>query len=185
MPTTPGSTDFALVGLSIGGLIAMNFALRAPQRLAALVLADTAPNIGTTDSWNARIEAIAQHGLPSIADALIGRWFAPAFRETEPADFAGWRNMLLRTSAEGYIASCAAVRDADLTTLIGAITTPTLAIAGDQDISTPPDLVRCMAERIPGAHFELIASAGHLPAIEQPAVMAGLIADHLAENGYV
>jgi 3-oxoadipate enol-lactonase len=163
----------------------MNFALHAPERIGALVLVDTAPKIGTTESWNFRIGAIAEDGIEPFADTLVGRWFAPSFRETHPADFAGWRNMLLRTSAEGYIASCAAVRDADLTTGIGSIATPTLAVAGDQDISTPPDLVRDMAERIPGARFELIASAGHLPAIEQPAILAGLIADHFVESGYV
>ncbi|SHG53154.1 3-oxoadipate enol-lactonase [Kaistia soli DSM 19436] len=176
---------FALVGLSIGGLIAQNLALRAPERLAALVLADTACRIGTTESWNARIDAVRHGGLEPIADAVMERWFTPAFRETNPVQLAGWRNLLLRTPPKGYVGSCAAIRDADLTERIGAIAVPTLVAAGDQDLSTPPDLVRATADRIAGARFETIASCGHIPPVEQPAALAALIARHLEENGHV
>ncbi|MCX5496057.1 3-oxoadipate enol-lactonase [Kaistia dalseonensis] len=180
-----GLGRFALVGLSIGGLIAQNLALRAPERLAALVLADTAAKIGTADSWAARIDAVRNGGLAPIADAVMERWFTPNFRDTRPVDLAGWRNLLLRTPPQGYVGSCAAIRDTDLTERICTIAAPTLVVAGDQDLSTPPDLVRATADRIPGARFETIASCGHIPPVEQPAALAALIARHLEENGHV
>lgn len=176
---------FALVGLSIGGMIAQSLALRAPQGLRTLVLLDTAAKIGTTESWNSRIDAIASGGIEPIADAILARWFTASFQAQRAVEFAGWRNMLVRTPATGYAASCAAVRDADLTHCIGAIATPTLVLAGDQDFSTPPDLVKATADLIPGATFELIPSCGHIPPIEQPGFLADRIARHLVEIGHV
>ncbi len=176
---------FALVGLSIGGLIGQNIAIRTPERLTALVLADTAAKIGTAASWAARIGAVTKGGLAPIADSVMERWFTPDFHERRPVELAGWRNMLLRTPPEGYIGSCAAIRDADLTDRISTIAAPTLVVVGDQDQSTPPDLVRATADRIAGARFETIASCGHIPTVEQPAAFADLIARHLEEAGHV
>ncbi len=176
---------FALVGLSIGGLIAQSLAMRTPERLPALVLADTAARIGTAESWRARIDAVEQGGLAPLADALMERWFTPNFAAAHPAEYSGWRNMLLRMPAEGYAASCAAIHDADLTASITAIAARTLVVAGDQDASTPPDLVRATAALIPRARFETIAACGHLPPIEQPTALAALIASHLEETGHV
>ncbi len=87
--------------------------------------------------------------------------------------------MLTRQSERGYAASCAAIRDADLTADAGSIDVPTLVVVGDGDLSTPPDLVRATAEMIPGARFAVIEGAGHLPCIERPDELAALIADLL------
>ncbi len=73
---------------------------------------------------------------------------------------------------------------ADLRSRAAAIRAPTLCVAGDQDLSTPPDLVRGTAELIPGARFALLAGAGHIPCVERPAALAALIAGHLSDAGY-
>ena len=177
-----GLARFSLVGLSIGGLIGQDLAIRHPQRLGALVLADTAPKVGTAESWAARIGAVRKGGMAAIADAVMERWFTPAFHRLKPDELAGWRNLLLRQQAEGYVATCEALRDADLTAGVARIAAPTLVVCGDADQSTPPVLVRAAAERIPGARFELIAGCGHIPPVEQPERLAGLIAQHLAEH---
>lgn len=174
----------AFVGLSVGGMIAQAIAARHPDRVAALVLCGTAARIGDAASWDARIEAVERHGLASIADAVLERWFTPAYRAAEPAAMRGWRNMLARQPAQGYAATCAAIRDADLRSRAAAIRAPTLCVAGDQDLSTPPDLVRGTAELIPGARFALLAGAGHIPCVERPAALAALIAGHLSDAGY-
>jgi len=179
------SDRFALVGLSVGGLIAQAVAARRPERLAALVLCDTAPKIGGADLWNARITAVETDGLEAIADGIMARWFTPGFFEREAEAAAGWRNMLLRTPAAGYAGTCAALRDADLSATAASLRVPTLCLVGDADLSTPPEMVRWTAETIPGARFETIAEAGHLPCIEQPAATAALIARHLTEVGFV
>lgn len=178
-----GLERFSLIGLSIGGLIGQDLAVRAPERLAALVLADTAPKVGTAESWNARIEAVRTGGLATIADSVMERWFTPAFHAGRLDDLAGWRNALLRQPADGYIATCQALSAADLTAAIGSIAVPTLAVAGDGDLSTPPDLVRAMAEHIPGAGFALIEGCGHIPPVEQPARLLALATGHLERHG--
>jgi 3-oxoadipate enol-lactonase len=175
----------ALVGLSVGGMIAQRIGVRAPDRVHALTLCCTAARIGTAETWAERIAAVERGGIEPIAEAVLQRWFTPSFREARPDDCAGWRNMLVRTPAHGYAGTCAAIRDADLTADAARIAAPTLCVAGDQDGSTPPELVRGTAGLIPGARFELIESAGHIPCVEQPAVLARLIDRHLREAGLV
>ena len=175
----------AVVGVSFGGMIAQRVAATAPSRVAALVLIGTAVKIGTPQSWAERIAAVQQSGIESVADGVMQRWFTPLFREQRPADWVGWRNMMVRTPAHGYAGTCAAIRDADLTEGAARISVPTLCIAGDQDGSTPPDLVRQTADLIPRAGFEIIEGAGHIPGIEQPDATAKLIEQQLREAGYV
>lgn len=179
-----GIEKLALAGVSIGGMIAQRFAVRHPDRLIALVLCDTAAKIGDADMWNGRIEAVTKNGLAAIAEMVMARWFSQAYRSSHPAELSGWRTMFERMPAQGYIGTCAALRDADLHGEIGAISTPTLVLVGDQDLSTPPELVRQTADKMPNARFELIAGAGHIPSIEQPVALAATMALFLDEVGH-
>jgi 3-oxoadipate enol-lactonase len=180
-----GIDKASLVGLSVGGMIAQRMAVLAPDRVQSITLCCTAAKIGTAELWADRISAVEQDGIEPIADAILQRWFTPRFRETQADDLAGWRNMLVRTPAHGYAGTCAAIRDADLRPDAGRIAVPTLCVAGDQDGSTPADLVKGTADLIPGAGFALIEGAGHIPCIEKPAELSGLIKQHLQEAGLV
>ncbi|QIG49982.1 3-oxoadipate enol-lactonase [Nordella sp. HKS 07] len=161
-----------VVGLSVGGLIALALASRRPDLARALVLSDTAHKIGTGEMWDARILAVRQGGMAAIAQSILVRWFAVEYPVNRPADFAGYRNMLIRTPVEGYIGTCATLRDADLTAVASELALPALCLAGAEDGATPPDLVRSLAALLPGARFEMIPGAGHLPCVEQPEIMA-------------
>jgi 3-oxoadipate enol-lactonase len=176
-----GIARTAVVGLSVGGMIAQGLAAMRPDLVSALVLCDTAHKIGTDELWNARIEAVTTKGIASLADAVMERWFTPAYRQPDNADYAGYVNMLVRQPAEGYAGTCAALRDADLTESTRALKLPTLLIVGDQDGSTPPDLVRSTAELISGSWLEIVRDAGHIPCVEQPEVTARLIKDFLKD----
>ncbi len=164
-----------LAGVSVGGLIAQGFALQHPEMVTALVLCDTAAQIGDADSWNGRISLVREKGLEALADPVMERWFSPGFRSEQKDQLAGWRNLFLRTSPAGYAATCATLRDTDLRARIGSIFAPTLVVVGEQDGSTPVDLVRSCADAIPGARFEVIANAGHIPSIEQPGRLTDLM----------
>jgi 3-oxoadipate enol-lactonase len=180
-----GFRKFAICGISIGGMIAMRTAAQHPDKVVGLVLCDTATRIGTAQMWNDRIAQVRQGGMASIADAVLGRWVSPGYRELRAADFAGWRNVLERCPAEGYVASCATVRDSDLAADLARISAPTRVIVGENDLSTPPELVRQLADAIPGARFELVRGAGHVPSIEQPERLCELICEHLSEVVHV
>lgn len=165
------------VGLSIGGLIGQVVASRRPDLVHALVLSNTAAKLGTPESWQTRINAVIDGGLESIADAVMERWFAPAFRATP--ELSLWRAMLARTPARGYTAACAALAGADQTAATAALRLPTLVIAGSQDGASPPALVKATADLIQGATFHEIPGAGHLPCVEAPAAWAALVAPFL------
>ncbi len=160
------------VGVSIGGQIALRAALERPGLALGLVLLDSAGRIGDRAAWEERMAAVRQGGLAAIADAVVGRWFAASIRERDPIAPSGYRNLLLRTPAEGYVSTCAALRDEDLTDRLSAIATPALVICGSEDSATPPALVRGLARALPRARFVEIGDAGHLPCIDRPDVTA-------------
>lgn len=179
-----GIDKSVLVGVSVGGLIGQGLALRAPGRLVGLVLCDTAPKVGDASFWAQRMSAVRQNGMAAIADGIMERWFSPGFRRDRPDELAGWRNLFLRTHAAGYVATCATLRDTDLTDNVGAISPPALVVAGDADLATPVELVRALAAGMPNARFEVLAGAGHIPSIEQPENLSGLINAFLKEVGH-
>ena len=174
--------EVILVGLSVGGLISQGVAAQRPDLVSRLVICDSAPQLGPQDGWNARIEAIKANGLASIGDAVMERWFAKSFRESRPAELALWQNMFARTYQDGYIACCTAIRDADLTESTRTLDLPVLCVVGDEDGATPPEMVENTAKLIKGAEFKVIANAGHLPCVEQPAALAKLIAEFIAKH---
>lgn len=174
----PGPVIF--VGLSIGGMIAQSLAARRPDLLSAVVLSNTAVKMGSADNWAQRIAAIEGAGIASIADTIMERWFAAPFRAR--SELALWRNMVIRTSASGYIDACHALAATDLTETTRRLELPVLVIAGDQDGSSPPELVAATAAMIPGATFETIAHAGHLPCVEQPPAYAALLRGFIKEH---
>lgn len=175
-----GLSKVVLCGLSVGGLIAQGFYRRRPDIVEAMILCDTAHKIGTTESWNTRIATVESKGIQAIADGVLKVWFTPAFHAARLAELDGYWNMMTRQALAGYIGTCAAVRDADFTDSARRIAVPTLCIAGDQDGSTPPDLVRSLAELIPGSRFEIIRDAGHIPCVEQPEALIALIRSFIA-----
>jgi 3-oxoadipate enol-lactonase len=176
---------FGMVGLSVGGMIAQKVAARHPGRVEVLALCDCGLRIGPQEMWDARIAAVQRSGIESIAPAVLERWFSHTFRAERTEEVAGWRNMLVRTPGEGYAGTCAAIRDADLTGDAQSIRAPTLCMAGSADLSTPPELVRANADAISGARFQMIDGAGHLPPLEQPAVVTRILQSFFREVGFV
>lgn len=157
-------------GLSMGGLTGMWLGMHAPERLHKIVLCNTALKIGTPEGWNARIEKVRRNGMLSIAPSVLGIWFTPAFRSGFPETVQFATNMLVAIPADGYIACCAAIRDADFRgetsgNSIGCIGLPTLIITGARDSATTPSDGRAIADRVLGAQY-LELPAAHLSNIE-------------------
>lgn len=158
----------AFCGLSLGGLTGQWLGVHAGNRLTRLVLANTAPKIGAADAWNQRIAAVNAGGVTAIADAVLARWFTPAFRDREPWIALRMKAMMERQPAPGYVAQCAAVRDHDARADLGRIAVPTLVIAGTHDASAPAADGRFLAQHVPGARYVEL-DAAHISNVEAAA----------------
>jgi len=174
-----------ICGVSVGGQVALQAAHDRPEQVEGLILCDTSFRIGGAEMWAQRIKAIDEGGMAAISSAVITRWFSEAFRAQRPDDVAGYRYMLERTTVAGYAGVCAALRDADLESLARGLRCRTLVLCGDQDQATPPDVNAALAAAIPGARYESIAGAGHLPCIEQPATLAASVASFVGNHAHV
>ena len=175
--------DCMFVGLSIGGMIAQGLAVKRLDIVRSLVLSNTGAKIGTKEMWEQRIAAIKDGGIEPMADTVMERWFAKGFRETPELEL--WRNMLVRQPEVGYAGCSAAISGTDFYTTTASLRLPALGIAGDEDGSTPPDLVRETIDLIPGSKFHLIRKAGHLPCVEQPERYAEVLTTFLRDTGHI
>lgn len=170
-----GLSGALVCGVSMGGQIGQHLAAHRADLTAGLILCNTAARIGTPEMWDTRIGALREQGIAPLADGVLERWFSPAFLSQRTTELAGYRNMLTRTPLDGYIAACAAVRDADLTQTTRALQLPVTCVAGSADQATPSDVVRGLADLIDGAEFIEIDGAGHLPSIEAPERVAQVL----------
>ena len=175
-----GVGKFSFCGLSMGGVTGMWLGANASYRLQKLVLCSTAAKIGNAETWNARIEQVRKGGGKSIAGGTMERWFTADFREREPQTVAQIREMVERTSKDGYIACCEALRDADFRESLKSIRTPTLVISGTHDPATTPADGKFIAEQIPGAAYVEL-DAAHMSNIERHEEFTSAVVDFLGK----
>jgi 3-oxoadipate enol-lactonase len=173
--------DAIICGLSVGGLIALSLAERRPDLVRAILFSDTAHKIGTPEFWKARIDMVLEKGIAAILEPIMSRWFTAPYRVPANADYQGYCTMLVRQPVEGYAGTCAAIRDADFTEAARSLSVPALCLVGAEDGSTPPDLVRSLAELVPGAGFEIIEGAAHIPCVETPDVFLAHLRRFIAD----
>lgn len=170
------------VGLSMGGMVGQELALRHPTLVRALVLANTTSGYpeAAREAWRQRIGTVQSQGVEAIADAVMGRYFHDEFRASHAATVARFRRRVVSTDAVGYAGCCNAVGTVDTTARLGAIAVPTLVIAGELDQGTPVAMARTLAEGIPGARLEVLGQASHLSYAEQPAAFSKAVTAFVA-----
>ncbi len=171
-----------LCGLSIGGMIAMDACRQRPEAVRGLALADTCDVIGPRAIWDERMRQVRASGLGSLAGRVTERWFGTTFRQSRPTAARGWANLLARAPVEGYLGSCAALRDADLRDAVPGLGVPTVCICGSEDAATPPAEVRDLASRLPDAAYAEIERAGHLAPVERPGRFAEILVPFLEDR---
>lgn len=160
-----GADKAAICGLSLGGMVAMSLALRAPERISALVLACTSAAMDP-ESWNARAATVRDKGMGAIAETVMTRFFSEEFHRDHPDAVDDIRAKFLKVDPSGYAGCCAAIRDMALLDRIGEIATPTLTIAGEEDIATPlQGHADRIVERIRDAEVTMLP-CGHLAPVE-------------------
>ena len=101
-------------GISLGGLTGLWLAIHAPDRVASLIVANSAARIGTIESWNERIAMVRERGMQGAADMAIPRWFSQEFTRRHEDLVERFRSMVAACPQAGYLGCCAALRDEDL-----------------------------------------------------------------------
>lgn len=170
------------VGLSMGGMVGQELALRHPSLVRGLVLANTTSGYpdAARDAWQQRIATVREHGMEAIADAVMGRYFHDQFRAEQPATVARFRRRLVSTDVLGYAGCCHAVGTVDTTARLHQINAPTLVIAGELDQGTPVAMSQTLTEKIDGARLVVITDASHVSVIEQPQRFADIVTDFIS-----
>jgi 3-oxoadipate enol-lactonase len=158
------------VGLSMGGMVGQELALRHPSLVRALVLANTTSGYpeAARAVWEQRIATVKAEGIEAIADAVMARYFTEAFRAEKAGTVSRFRRRVVSTDADGYTGCCSAVGHVDTTARLRQIGVPTLVIAGALDQGTPVSMAQTLADGIPNASLVVLEAASHLSAVEQP-----------------
>lgn len=173
-----------LAGISLGGLIAQDFAARYPDRISKLILVDTTPRYTDEmrDMWHERAATARNKGVEPMVDTLLSIWFSAdaIARDTDAVRYV--RAALSLSNGEGYALACEALAGADLRDAAARIEAPTLIVCGDDDIPSFLDAARWLAEHIPDAKSLWIKNARHASVIEHPSFATEQIALFLHDN---
>jgi len=177
-----GLERVSLCGVSLGGMVGMTLALEEPDRVDRLVLACTSAHLGPREAWEERARVVRAEGMEAIADAVVGRWFTPAFARDEPQKVARFRAMLSAAPPEGYARCCEAIAAWDVRERISAIAAPVLVIAGADDPATPVEHAELIASGIPGARLRIVERAAHLTNVERWHAFTHAVLEHLGQE---
>ena len=180
----PGAA-FHYAGDSIGGAVGLQLLLDAPERLRSATLLCTGAVIGRPEDWAARAATVRASGTDAVVDLARQRWFAAGFIDRRPAVVSALLDALRGTDDESYAQACEALADFDVTNRLAEITTPVLAVAGAEDISTPPDGLQRIASGVKDGRMVVLDGVGHLAPAEAPDRVADLILGQLAPRDRV
>ena len=158
-----------LVGMSMGGYIALEFYRRHRRRVRALVLVDTRATRDTPEAARVRLETadeVLREGSAVVAKGMVERLFAPS---AAPKLRERWRKIMAATPPAGAAAALRAMATrTDSRRLLKRVTVPVLAVVGAEDVITPASDARAIAEAAPDARLRVIPGAGHMSPVERP-----------------
>jgi 3-oxoadipate enol-lactonase len=170
-----------VAGFAMGGLVTQALAVHYPQDTSALVIANV-NHQQTKESYTAlmgRAEAVKRDGFAANLDETMERWFNAPFR-AKGGD-AAVRARLLANDIRGWCDAFTAMANVDTAPKLAGIKVPTLCLAGEVDKSTPPPVVKAMADAIPGARYAVLPNGPHMPFVEMPQDVANLVGGFFKE----
>ncbi len=160
---------FALAGLSMGGIVAMEIVAQAPHRVERLALLDTNPRAETPEAQSLRTPQIAKAlagGLEAVLrEEMKPNYLAPGPKQKPILDLC--MEMALTLGPEVFALQSAALRDRpDQTATLAAYKGPTLILMGEEDCLCPRDRHEQMHALMPQSSFVIVRGAAHIPTLE-------------------
>lgn len=180
LAATAGAERFHFVGTSIGGVIGQQLVSQHADCLLSATLTNTGAVIGTADAWNTRSANVLELGLAAMAVDIVPRWFGPAACEQQRALVEGWRVIMGRGDDRSYTLLCDLLGRADFRELLSGHQVPLHLIAGADDVATPPEALRALAEFSGAPEPLILEQVGHVPSVECPDRFSQILIDHLA-----
>jgi 3-oxoadipate enol-lactonase len=173
-----------VAGASMGGSVALNFAIDYPARTAGLGLIDTTAWYGpdAPQTWHERGQKARDGGLASLVAFQVSRWFSDGFRTARTDLVEKYTGVFLNNDPAMYAATCDMLGNLDVRAGLAAIAAPTEILVGSEDYATPPEMAQALAAAIPGARLTLVEGARHLTPIEIPGRVADVLRAVIARS---
>lgn len=175
-----GLAAVGVVGMSMGGSIALHLAAAHPERVGRLFLADTTAWYGADAprTWSERADRVLAQPRPEQVPFQVDRWFTPSFPGRHPTVVRSVVRLFLATDSAVHASACRALGAMDTRPHLGAITAPTVVVTGQQDYATPPEMAEAIVHGVPNARADVLPGLRHLSLIERPE-LAELVMAHL------
>jgi 3-oxoadipate enol-lactonase len=175
-----------LGGVSMGGYVTFECMRLFPEKISALVLANTRPEPDPLEMREIRNEmalSVAREGVEVLVELQMDRLLAPESLQDQRL-VEKVRSMILENSPDGAVAALGAMRERpDSRPLLGEIDVPTLVVGGEEDAVSSPEVMGAMAAEIPRANHLTIAGAAHLSNLEAPEKFNAALDDFLKGLG--
>ncbi len=172
-----------VVGCSLGGMVAQGVALKAPELLAGLILADTGHRQTPESRKGTQQRADdSLKGMPAMLDSTMSRWFPAPYLALNGPEVQSCRNWLLEDDPVVFSWGWEAIRDLDYGDRLKTIDLPTLVLRGSVDASSSRENMQAMAALLPRSRYVEIEGAGHVAPLEQAAEFSVLLTEFLEQN---
>lgn len=171
--------SFIVAGLSLGGCVSQELAIRHSSLVAGLCLIDTTSWYGedAIDKWEQRAQKAKNEGFDSLADFQLARWFSPGFTQTNPETGRRLLDVFRANDIDSYVATCRAMGRFDARSRLPDISVPTTVVVGELDPATPPPHAELLADSIPGATLRVLPKTSHMSPVERPEEIVAALLD--------
>lgn len=175
----PGPS-YLYAGDSVGGAVGLQLLLDHPERFRAAAVLCSGARFGTPEAWAERAALVRAEGMAPMVASSPDRWFGRRVK-AQPTDLSrGAVDDLAQVDAESYALVCDALGRFDVTARLGEIRTPLLAVAGADDVVTPPAQHQQLARSTADGRFAVLRDVGHLAPLEDPDRTAALLREHFS-----